>query len=218
MPIFVIAVIAFFVNISEHSHEEHDESKGKSLTTPLKDVLSVTFLSLLLLMLFRSAAGGTISTYFTTYLTESRGLDAGLASIVFGLSPLVGLTSAIMGGYVGDRLGWKKSLTSIISTVTVALFCVFVSTSAIQMVLFYLVYGFFSTMTMPITTSLVAEIVPSKSRGTAYSLQFLPMSITGIVMPIILSILISLFEIWIIFPVAIVFYIIVIIITQILTM
>jgi len=218
VPIFVIAVIAFFVNISEHSHEEHDESKGKSLTTPLKDVLSVTFLSLLLLMLFRSAAGGTISTYFTTYLTESRGLDAGLASIVFGLSPLVGLTSAIMGGYVGDRLGWKKSLTSIISTVTVALFCVFVSTSAIQMVLFYLVYGFFSTMTMPITTSLVAEIVPSKSRGTAYSLQFLPMSITGIVMPIILSILISLFEIWIIFPVAIVFYIIVIIITQILTM
>ena len=218
VPIFAIAVIAFFVNISEHSHEEHNESKGKSLTTPLKDVLSVTFLSLLLLMLFRSAAGGTISTYFTTYLTESRGLDAGLASIVFGLSPLIGLTSAIMGGYIGDRLGWKKSLTSIISTVTVALFCVFVSTSAIQIVLFYLVYGFFSTMTMPITTSLVAEIVPSKSRGTAYSLQFLPMSITGIVMPIILSILISLFKIWIIFPVAIVFYIIVLIITQILTM
>ena len=218
VPIFAIAVIAFFVNISEHSHEEHDESKGKSLTAPLKDVLSVTFLSLLLLMLFRSAAGGTISTYFTTYLTESRGLDVGLASIVFGLSPLIGLTSAIMGGYVGDRLGWKKSLTSIISTVTVALFCVFVSTSAIQIVLFYLVYGFFSTMTMPITTSLVAKIVPSKSRGTAYSLQFLPMSITGIVMPIILSILISLFEIWIIFPIAIVFYIIVLIITQILTM
>jgi len=218
VPIFAIAVIAFFVNISEHSHEEHDESKGKSLTTPLKDVLSVTFLSLLLLMLFRSAAGGTISTYFTTYLTESRGLDAGLASIVFGLSPLIGLTSAIIGGYVGDKLGWKKSLTSIISTVTVALFCVFVSTSAIQIVLFYLVYGFFSTMTMPITTSLVAKIVPSKSRGTAYSLQFLPMSITGIVMPIILSILISLFEIWIIFPIAIVFYIIVLIITQILTM
>ncbi|MDH5783045.1 MAG: MFS transporter [Candidatus Bathyarchaeota archaeon] len=218
VPIFAVAVIAFFVNISEHSHEEHDENKGKSLTTPLKDVLSVTFLSLLLLMLFRSAADGTISTYFTTYLTESRGLDAGLASIVFGLGPLIGLTSAIMGGYVGDRLGWKKSLTSIISTVTAALFCVFVSTSAIQIVLFYLVYGFFSTMTMPITTSLVAEIVPSKSRGTAYSLQFLPMSITGIVMPIILSILISLFEIWIIFPVAIVLYIIVLIITQILTM
>ncbi len=218
VPIFAIAVAAFFVNISKHSHMRAHESEGKSLTTPLKDVLSVTFLSLFLLMLFRSAAGGTISTYITTYLTESRGLDAGLASIVFGLSPLIGLTSAIIGGYLGDKLGWKRSLTSIISTVTIALFCVFVSTSTMQIVLFYLVYGFFNSMTMPITTSLVAKIVPQKSRGTAYSLQFIPMSITGIVMPIILSILINLFEIWIIFPIAIALYIIVLIITQILTM
>ena len=218
VPIFVVAVMAFFVNISEPSRMEHDESKGKSLTTPLKDVLSVTFLSFLLLMLFRSAAGGTISTYLTTYLTEGKGLDAGLASIVFGLSPLIGLTSVIIGGYVGDKLGWKRSLTSIVSTVTVALFCVFVSTSTIQTVLFYLVYGFFNSMTMPITSSLVPKIVPPKSRGTAYSLQFIPMSIVGIVMPIILSILINLFEIWIIFPIAIVFYIIVLIITQILKM
>jgi len=218
VPIFTIAVIALFVYISEHSHEEHVDSRGKSLITPLKEVLSVTFLSLFLLMLFRSAAGGTISTYLTTYLTEGRGLDASLASIVFGLSPLIGLTSAIIGGYLGDKLGWKRSLTSIISTVTIALFCVFVSTSTIQIVLFYFVYGFFNSMTMPITTSLVAKIVPPKSRGTAYSLQFLPMSITGIVMPIILSLLISLSEIWIIFPVAIFLYIIVLIITRILKM
>jgi len=216
VPIFIVAVIAFFVNISEYSYEEHDEGRGKSLTTPLKDVMSVTFLSFLLLMLFRSAAGGTISTYLTTYLTEGKGLDAGLASIVFGLSPLIGLTSVIIGGYVGDKLGWKRSLTSIIPTVTGALFCVLVSTSTIQAVLFYLVYGFFNSMTMPITTSVVAKIVPPKSRGTAYSLQFVPMSIVGIVMPIMLSILIDLFEIWIIFPVAIVFYIIALIITQIL--
>jgi len=218
IPVFVVAVAAFFVNINEHTHEERDEIKEKSLTTPLKDVLSVTFLSFLLLLLFRNAAGGTISTYITTYLTESKGLDAGLASIVFGLSPLIGLTSVIMGGYVGDKLGWKKSLTSIFSTLAVTLFLVLVSTSANQTVLFYLVYGFFSSMTMPITTSIVPKIVPPKSRGTAYSLQFIPMSIIGIVMPILLGILISLFEISIIFPIAIVFYIIVLIITQILRM
>jgi len=217
-PIFAIAVTALFVNISEHSHDERDKSKGKSLTTPLREVLSLTFLSLLLFMLFRSAAGSTISTYLTTYLTKSKGLEASLASIVFGLSPLIGLASAITGGYVGDKLGWKKSLTSVISTATIALFCVFVSTSTIQIVLFYLAYGFFNNMTMPVTTSLVARIVPSKSRGTAYSLQFIPMSIVGIVVPIVLSILINLFEISIIFPTAIILYIIVLIITQILTL
>lgn len=217
IPIFVIAVIAFFANISEYSHEKHDESEGKNLATPLRDVLSITFFCLFLLMLFRSAAGTTISTYLTTYLTESKGLAAGLASIIFGLSPLVGLTSVIIGGYAGDKLGWKKSLTTIISTTIIALFCVFFSISTIQTVLFYLAYGFFNIMTMPITTSLVAKIVPSKSRGTAYSLQFIPMSIVGIVMPIILSILIDLYEIWIIFPIAILLYTIALIITQILT-
>lgn len=94
----------------------------------------------------------------------------------------------------------------------------FVSTSTIQTILFYLVYGFFNIMTMPITTSLVAKIIPQKSRGTAYSLQFIPMSIIGIVMPIMLGILINLFEIWIIFPTAIVFYVIVPFIAQVLKM
>jgi len=181
IPVFVVAVVAFFMNISERSDEEHDESKRKSFT-PLRDVLSVAFLSFLLLMLFRSAADGTISTYLTAYLTEGKGLDAGLASIVFGSSPLIGLISVIISGYVGDKLGWRRSLTSIFSAVTVALFCVFVSTSTSQTVLFYFVYGFFSSMTMPITTSIVPKIVPPKSRGTAYSLQFIPMSIIGIVM------------------------------------
>ena len=218
VPIFVVAVVAFFVNLKEPSSVDHDENKGKSLTTPLKDVLSLTFLSLLLLMLFRSAAGGTISTYLTTYLTESKGLDAGLASIIFGLSPLIGLTSVIIGGYVGDKLGWRKSLTTIISVVTLALFCMFLSASPIQTVLFYLVYGFFNIMTMPITTSLVASIIPPKSRGTAYSLQFIPMSIIGIVMPVVLGILISFLDVWIIFPIAIVFYIIVLVFTQVLKM
>jgi len=218
VPIFVIAVVALFVNMNEPSPVDDSETKGKGLTTPLKDVLSVTFLSFLLLMLFRSAAGGTISTYLTTYLTESKGLDASLASIIFGLSPLIGLASVIIGGYAGDKFGWKRSLTLIISTVSVALFCMFISTSTIQTVLFYLVYGFFNIMTMPITTSLVAKIIPPKSRGTAYSLQFIPMSIIGIVMPIILGVLINLLEIWIIFPIAIVFYIIALVITQVLKM
>ncbi|MDH5448205.1 MAG: MFS transporter [Candidatus Bathyarchaeota archaeon] len=218
VPISVFAVTAFFVNVNKPSLVEHDERKGKGLTTPLKDVLSVTFLSFLLLMLFRSAADGTISTYLTTYLTGSKGLDASLASIIFGLSPLIGLTSVIIGGYAGDKLGWRRSLTLIVSTVTIALFCMFVSTSTIQTVVFYLAYGFFNIMTMPITTSLVAKIIPPKSRGTAYSLQFIPMSIIGIVMPIILGVLINFLEIWIIFPMAIVFYIIALVITQVLKM
>lgn len=218
IPIFVVAVVAFFVNIGKLVNESHHERRGKRLTTPLTDILSVTFLSFLLLMLFLNAAGGSISTYLTTYLTESKGLDVSLASIVFGLSPLIGLVSVIIGGYAGDKLGWRRSILLIISTVTVALFCMFVAMSTAQTVVCYLVYGFFSIMTMPITSSLVAKITPEKSRGTAYSLQFIPMSAVGIVMPIMLGGLIDVLDIWIIFPIAIALYIIALVIAQALRM
>ncbi len=216
VPIFFIATVAIFVKVDEHLTKVYDEREKNRLTTPLKGVLSVTFLSFILLMLFLAAAGGTVSTYLTTYLTESKGLNAGLASIIFGLAPLIGLSSVIVGGYAGDKLGWRRSLTLIVSTVIMALFLMFVSTSITQTVLFYLVYGFFNIMTMPITTSLVARIIPQKSRGTAFSLQFVPESIIGIVMPVVLGLLINLFEMWIIFPIAIIFFIIVLIIIQIL--
>lgn len=202
VPILAVAVASLFVRVDEPRYDRQYEARAESLITPLKDVVSVAFLSFLLLMLFLSAAGGTISTYLTTYLTKSKGLDASLASMIFGLSPMIGLTSVVIGGYFGDKLGWRKSLTLIISTVSAALFCMFFSTSPAQTALFYVVYGFFNIMAMPITTSLVARIIPQKSRGTAFSIQFIPESVIGIVMPIILGIAINLLEIWIIFPTA----------------
>lgn len=214
-PILAVAVIALFVKLGGPTLDRDEEVK-KGLTAPLRDILSVAFMSFLLLMLFSSLAGGAISTYLTTYLTDSKGLDASLASIIFGLNPLVGLTSVIVGGYGGDRLGWRKSLTLIVSTSTVALFFMFVSASTIQTVLSYLIYGFFSIMTMPITTSLVGKIVPRKSRGTAYSLQFIPESVMGVMMPIALGVLIESLGIWIIFPTAMVSYCIVLAIVQVL--
>ena len=214
-PILAVAVIALFVKLGRPTLDRDEEVK-KGLTAPLRDILSVAFMSFLLLMLFSSLAGGAISTYLTTYLTDSKGLDASLASIIFGLNPMVGLTSVIVGGYGGDRLGWKKSLTLIVSTSTVALFFMFVSASTIQTVLSYLIYGFFSIMAMPITTSLVGKIVPRKSRGTAYSLQFIPESVMGVMMPIALGVLIESLGIWIIFPTAMVSYCIVLAIVQVL--
>ncbi len=216
VPIFAVAIAAFFARMNEAHHVHADEMRAKNLTAPLKDVVSLAFLSFLLLMFFLGAAGGAISTYLTTYLTKSKGLDASLASIIFGLNPLIGLTSVIIGGYLGDKLGWRKSLTMTISTASVTLLCMFFSTSTAQTSLFYLAYGFFNIMTMPITTSVVARIVQEKSRGTAFSIQFIPESVVGIIMPITLGIAINLLDIWIIFPTAIAFYTIALTITQIL--
>ena len=71
-------------------------------------------------------------------------------------------------------------------------------------------------MSMPISSSLVANIIPSGARGTAYSIYFIPMSLIGIAMPIILSFLIGIFNISVIFPIAIILYLTSLIIVQLL--
>lgn len=213
LPILIVAIVAFLVQISEHAPNTNSE-RNKGFTAPLKEALTASFLSLLILMLIRSVAGTTIFTYITTYLTESKGLGVSVASIIFGLSPLIGMVSPIIGGFIGDRYGWKKSFTVIFIGVVTALFGVFLSVSTIQIIIFYLCFGFLGRMTMPIRNSLVSKIVPQHSRGTAYSFQFIPMSIIGIILPIILSLIIDAYDLWIIFPIAIVFYIIVLIYTQ----
>jgi MFS family permease len=216
LPILIIAIASFLITINEHSSEYEVLRQPKGLITPLKEVLTASFLSLLLLMLIRSVAGTTISTYIATYLTESKGLKVSAASIIFGLSPLIGVVSPIIGGYLGDKVGWKKSFTFLFIGVVATLLGVFLSVSTVHIILFYLCFGFLGRMTMPIRNSLVSTIVPQNSRGTAYSFQFIPMSVIGVVMPIILSLVISVYDLWIIFPIAIVFYILALIYTQIL--
>jgi len=215
IPILIAAFIALFIDLDmvrEKKIEEHEIS----ISTPIRKVFTLTFISLLLLMLFRTAAGTSISTYITTYLTEDKLLDPALASMIFGINPLIGLSSSIIGGYLGDRLGWKKSFTIIFSTVSIALFVVMISQTAFQAIAFYILYGFFNSMSMPISSSLVANIIPSGARGTAYSIYFIPMSLIGIAMPIILSFLIGIFNISVIFPIAIILYLTSLIIVQLL--
>jgi MFS family permease len=219
-PILLATIGALLVTLDEsddsRSEDPYVRKNAKRLTTPLSTVLSMTFLSFLMLMLFAAAASGSISTFLTTFLSEVKGLDIGLASIIFGLNPLIGLVSVIIGGFAGDKLGWKRALTLLFSIATISLLMMFTSVSTTHVILFYFIYGFFNIMTMPITSSLVARIIPRRSRGTAYSLQFIPESAVGILMPIALGALIDLLEIWIIFPVAIAFFLCVLIIIQIL--
>jgi MFS family permease len=216
-PILLVAVVALLVTVDDSRIEDsYGEKSKKRLTTPLNSVLSMTFLSFLMLMLFAAAASGSISTFLTTFLSEVKGLDIGLASIIFGLNPLIGLVSVIIGGFAGDKLGWKRALTLLFSIATISLLLMFTSASTTQVILFYLIYGFFNIMTMPITSSLVAKIIPRRSRGTAYSLQFIPESVVGILMPLTLGASIDLLGIWIIFPVAIAFFLGVLVIIQIL--
>lgn len=206
IPILVVALSTLFIKIEWRKKEKKHHLEEKKFTTPLKNVFSITFIAFLLFISLRSAAASSISTFITTYLTKGRGLDPSIASIIFGLSPLIGLGGPIIGGWLGDKLGWKKTFIAIFSILITSLTLLVISPIVLLSVIFYLLYGISSTMTMPISSSLVALVTPEEARGTAYSMFFIPMSVAGIIMPIIASLLVDLYGIWIIFPTAIILY------------
>jgi len=213
IPIFIVAISALLLKFNlKHSVESE---AVRSISTPLRSILSFTFISLLIFISVRTAASSSISTFMTTYLSMGKGIDPGTASIIFGLSPLIGLVGSILGGFLGDKLGWRRSFTIIFISISLTLTMIFLSPAPFLIVIFYLAYGLFNAMTMPISSSLVAFIIPPEARGTAYSAFFMPVSISGIVMPIIASLLVDLFGIWIIFPISILLFILCLIIVQI---
>lgn len=212
LPILISVIVSIYVDLRFHSEinikrdfEGDGHSHGKS-NNSLREVLGGVFLLFLIILLFTNAAGSSISTYITSYFTYERGFDPALASIIFGLSPLMGLISNLAGGIVCDKLGVRYSYMLVLLLLISSVAGIFLSPINSIMVLFYLIYGFSSSMSMPVTSSIVARLVKPEYRGTAYSLEFIPMNLVGIFMPILLSFFISTYGLSIIFPVALLLY------------
>jgi MFS family permease len=129
-----------------------------------------------------------------------------LASIVFGLSPLMGLISNLAGGIVCDKLGVRYSYMLVLLLLIFSVAGISLSPINSIVVLMYLIYGFSSSMSMPVTSSIVARLVNPEYRGTAYSLEFIPMNLVGIFMPVLLSFFISIYGLNVIFPAAFMLY------------
>lgn len=207
IPILISIIVSITIKIDFKVYNSMNLSR-KSIKSSFKEVLTYTFTIFLIILLFRNAAGTSISTYITSYLTYERGLDPALSSIIFGLSPLLGLISNIIGGFIGDKFGIRTSFIFILSMLILCVSGIILSPFIHMVVILYLAYGFFSVMTMPITSSIVAYIVKPEYRGTAYSLEFVPMSLIGIIMPVILSVLITFLGLSVVFKVALILYII----------
>ncbi|MCS7369385.1 MAG: MFS transporter [archaeon GBS-70-058] len=213
VPILISVIVSIYVDLRFRSEinirrnvVEDDGYSHRKPNSSLREVLGGAFLLFLVILLFTSAAGSSISTYITSYFTYERGFDPALASIVFGLSPLMGLISNLAGGIVCDKLGVRYSYMLVLLLLIFSVAGISLSPINSVMVLMYLIYGFSSSMSMPITSSIVARLVNPEYRGTAYSLEFIPMNLVGIFMPVLLSFFISMYGLSIIFLVAFILY------------
>jgi len=174
--------------------------------TPREDqpskALRYGYIVLLVAMSVNGIGGQSVSTYMTAYLVSNRGLTESMASLVFGLSPFIGILGSLSGGYLADFFGSKRWMTVAYLGSLLTLAGMYLG-PLWTLILLYLMGGYFGGSTMGPSSSLVAEFSPRKRRGLAYTIFMLPFSLMGAISPVIAAKIIELYEIQALFPFAI---------------
>jgi MFS family permease len=156
----------------------------------------------------------SILTFMTTYLITVRGLSHSLASLIFGLGPVVGIVASLSGGHMGDRLGAKRTLSTALVGSTILLILLAFSTDIQSLALFYVIYSFWNNSVWTPMNTLVAQIIPTAERGTGFSTYFFVEGVIKAATPFLAAAVIETYDIWTLFPFSFFFVFISIIIIQ----
>jgi len=188
------------------AHKERESEEDEAVIEDVEDsrskIISRYFLLLLLAMGVNGIGQQALSAYMTTYLVSVRSLSESAASMLYGLSPFFGILGSLIGGYLGDRLGSKRWISTAYAGRILVYTGIWLGPLWL-LVAVYLLGGFFGGSTMGPSTSLVARFSPKRRRGLAYTIFMLLPSLMGSVSPLIAANLIELYDITGLFPFAI---------------
>lgn len=203
IPALLIPVVILRLKL-EKTEGSKDRQYNEKTVSAFHVLRNLSLILLLAVMGARAMSGTTINTYITPYFVDRLMIEPAMASLIFGLRPLIGILASPIGGIMVDRVGEKKwivldLIVQIASLSTIALF-----PSSTWIIFGYLLYSFFGNMEMPAMQSLVAKLTPKSGRGLAFSLSFLPATLTGAVSPILAAIIVEAWGIWYIFPFALI--------------
>src|SRR6266496_3014295 len=112
---------------------------------------------------------GTFVLPFLTIYMGSLGYSpaqAGLAIAGYGIGTLA---ASLIGGYLADTIGRRKTIVLSMSTVSVAMLCLSQARSLPALVGFSTLAGLTGELYRPASSALLADLVPAGRRVTAYS-------------------------------------------------
>jgi len=164
--------------------------------TALKDsrrasINKLGFFVLVSTMGLNALATGGISTFMTTYLTSAQNMSVEVASIIFGIGPLIGIVGSIAAGYVSGRFGDKNSLALIYFGQFVFLLGLIVIPYVALATFSFLMYQLFMHALWTPSISMVAGLMGETGAGTAYSLFYFAHDLLGAVSPLVAAVLIE---------------------------
>ena len=119
-----------------------------------------------------------ISTHFVAYAIE-EGFSPGLAATAFGLMSGMNVVGVLAAGALGDRYGRKTLLAGVYGTRGIAYALLLLMPGAPALWIFALLAGFSWIATVPLTTSLTADVYGTKNIGTLTGISFTAHSVGG---------------------------------------
>jgi MFS family permease len=149
------------------------------------------FLMFLSVMGLSALANGGIMAFMTTYLTSAQNLSLEMASIIFGLGPIIGIFGSVAAGYVSAKFGDKNSLVLIFLGQAIFLLGL-IAIPFLALALFsFLMYQLFNHAVWTPSTSMVASFMGETGGGTAYSLFYFSHDLLGSASPLLAAVLIE---------------------------
>ena len=124
--------------------------------------------------------------YIPLLVEEINGLGPGLASaiaLVMGTAALVGALVSPLGGFIGDRIGFRPVLISALSGAAVVLFLMPVVGSIGALALLAIGLGAATATVSSMIFGLLATELPADRRSPALNLVYLPLYAAGIIGP-----------------------------------
>jgi MFS family permease len=116
--------------------------------------------------------GGFVMPLLALYLTADRGLGVEQVGLVISLFGAGALLAGPAGGFLADRLGRKRTLTSALVAGAAAMLHLAFARAPLHIAAAAFLLGLFGELYRPAVSAAIADLVPAQDRVRAYGLLY----------------------------------------------
>ncbi len=121
-----------------------------------------------------------LSVHFIPFAIEDRGISGTTAATIFGYMMGLNIVGALGAGLLSDKIGGTKNWLALVYIMRgLAFICLLTIDSVVGLWIFASITGFSWVATLPLTSSLTADVYGLKALGTISGITFMFHQIGG---------------------------------------
>ncbi|MGQ9679938.1 MAG: MFS transporter [Candidatus Bathyarchaeia archaeon] len=199
IPTLMTGLVSFFY---ARRRVAGGDAGASRMNNDVRSLFSKPLIMVFFIGVLTEASFVNLGTFMTTFFVNVAGISQSLASMIFGVGPLIGILGALGGSLIGDRFGTRLTMIAILTVISMLLVIPLLSQTVEPVVLSYILYRTLVSAILSLMNVMITKNSPSESRSLAFSVYFLIVNLAGAIFPSITSIVIVASSIMIIFPIS----------------